>query len=152
MTWVRRWAFYRDEFLRRGRSPLAQHNLTEVNQVARGCSRGTSPRVNQISHCSWDVQDSSIGTPVPGANSRGAACLNTRPPPPLQPSPIVLEPVFLHFEILGERVGANGAEFFFFALREGAFFVFTLCVCTQNIQNFVEEPKMFETHREIFDP
>ena len=32
------------------------------------------------------------------------------PPPPLQTPPKVFEPVFLQFEILGERVGAKGAE------------------------------------------
>ena len=38
-----------------------------------------------------------------------------RPPP--QP-PKVFEPVFLQFEILGERVGAKGAQIFFFAFPE----------------------------------
>ena len=44
---------------------------------------------------------------------RGTACSNSRPPPPPDP-PKVFEPVFLQFEILGERVGAKGAEIFFF--------------------------------------
>ena len=66
-------------------------------------------------------------------------------------TPKVFEPVFLQFEILGERVGAKGAENFFFALPEGVFF-FTRCVYTQNTQNFVENSKMFEKHRKIFDP
>ena len=41
------------------------------------------------------------------------------PPDP----PKVFEPMFLQFEILGERVGAKGAKIFFFALPEGVFFL-----------------------------
>ena len=63
------------------------------------------------------------------------------PPPPDPPK--VLEPVFLQFEILGE---------IFFAPPEGVFFLFTLCVYSQNTQNFVENSKMFEEHRKFFDP
>ena len=73
------------------------------------------------------------------------------PPPPPDP-PKIFEPVFLQFEILGERVGAEGAEFFFFALPEGVFLFFTLRVYTQNTQNFVEDSKMFEKHRKFFTP
>ena len=80
--------------------------------------------------------------------TRGAACSTSKPPPPPPDPPKVLGPVFLQFEILGERVGAKGAKFFF-AFPEGVFF-FTLCVYTQNTQNFVENSKMFEKHRKYF--
>ena len=72
-------------------------------------------------------------------------------PPPPDPPPKVFEPVFLQFEILGERVGAKGAETFFPLLR-GCFFFPTLCVYTQNTQNLVENSTMFEKHRKFFDP
>ena len=71
--------------------------------------------------------------------------------PPLPDPPKVFDPVYLQFEIVGERAGAKGAEFFFFCTSEGVFF-FTLCVYTQNTQNFVENSKMFEKHRKVFDP
>ena len=94
-----------------------------------------------------------------GANcgSRGVVCSNSRPQPPppplppLQTPPKVFEPVFLQFEVLGERVGAKGAEIFFLPFLRGYIF-FTLCVCPQNTQNFVENSKMFEKHRKFFDP
>ena len=47
------------------------------------------------------------------------------PPPPDPPK--VFEPVFLQFEILGERVGAEGTEIFFLHFLTG-FFFFTRCV------------------------
>ena len=47
--------------------------------------------------------------------SRGAKHLCFAPPTPPDP-PKVFEPIFLQFEILGEGVGAKGAEIFFFAL------------------------------------
>ena len=84
------------------------------------------------------------------SSTSGAARSNSRPPPPSPDPPKVFEPVFLHFEILGERVGAKGAENFL-ALPEGVFF-FTRCVYTQNAQNFAENSKMFEKHRKFFDP
>ena len=70
------------------------------------------------------------------------------PPPPNAPK--VLEPGVLQFEILGETVGAKGARILFFWLLEGG--NFSLYVYTQNTQNFVENSKMGEKHRKIFDP
>ena len=74
------------------------------------------------------------------------------PPPPSPPPdpPKVFEPLFLQFEILGERVGTEGAENLFTPFLRG--FCFTRCVYTQNTQNFVENSKMFEKHRKFFDP
>ena len=49
---------------------------------------------------------------------RGVACSNTKPPPPSPPlsrPPKIFKPIFLQFEILGESVGAKGADFFFLA-------------------------------------
>ena len=78
--------------------------------------------------------------------ARGAACSNSRPSPPPNP-PKVFKPVFLQFEILEERLGV---ENLFFPFLRG--FFFTLCVYTQNTRNFVENSKMFEKDRNIFDP
>ena len=80
--------------------------------------------------------------------SRGAACSNSRPPLPRPPK--VFEPVFLQIEILGESVGAKGAEIFF-GLLTGYFF-FTLRVYAQNTQNLVENSQMGGKHRKKFDP
>ena len=61
------------------------------------------------------------------------------PPSPSRP-PKVFEPVFLQFDILGESVGAKGAENFF-CPAEGVWF-FTPCVYTQNTPNFAEDAKI----------
>ena len=72
------------------------------------------------------------------ACARGARIPDPNPPPPAPDPPKVFKPVFLQFEILGERVGAEGAEDFFLPFLRGYFFFFALCVYAQNTQNFVE--------------
>ena len=51
----------------------------------------------------------------------------THPPPPPDP-PKVFEPVFLRFEILGERVGAKGAENVFLPFLRGYMFFHPMSV------------------------
>ena len=41
-------------------------------------------------------------------------------------------------------------EILFYAYGRGKFFCLTLCVYTQNTQNFVENPKMDEKHKKGF--
>ena len=65
----------------------------------------------------------------PSAKGGGLFVFQTPPPPP-DPSK-VFEPVFLQFEILGERVGAKGAEVFSLPFMRGYIFFFTLCLYTQ---------------------
>ena len=87
-----------------------------------------------------------------GMSTKGGGLFEFQTPPPSpDPPPKVFEPVFLQFEILGERVGAKGAN----SpppppLPEG--FFFPLCIYTQNTQNFVVNTKMFARHRKFFDP
>ena len=83
------------------------------------------------------------------AEGQGGRPVPIPEPPPPPEAAKVFEPVFLQFEILGERIGAKGAENFFFALPEGVFF-FTPCVsmclmlrilwriqkCLKNTENF----------------
>ena len=66
-------------------------------------------------------------------------CFLIRSHPPFQTpqSSKVFEPIFLQFEILGESVGA---EIFC-----------NPCVYTPSTQNFVENSKMGEKRRKIFD-
>ena len=84
------------------------------------------------------------------SGQRGVACSISRPPPrpppPPPDPPKVFESVFLQFEILGERVGAKGAEILFLPFLRRCFF-FIRCVYTQSTQTFVENSKMFEKHR-----
>ena len=47
-------------------------------------------------------------------------------------------------------VGARGAGEFVLGRRQGEIFFLTLCVYTQNTQNFVENSKMDETHKKGF--
>ena len=64
------------------------------------------------------------------SGQRGAACSNSKPqpaPPPPSDPPKVFEPVFLQFEILGERVGAKGAEIFFLPFLRRCFF-YPMCL------------------------
>ena len=63
-------------------------------------------------HCLWKYSSLQRAIGLTTAVIPRAACSNSRPPP-LQ-TPQSFEPVFLQFEILGERVGAKGAEVFFF--------------------------------------
>ena len=89
--------------------------------------------------------------------SRGAACSNSRPllplPPPPPDPPKFSNPFFSNLRFWG-KVSAPKAQTFFLCPPEGvSFFFFTLCVYTQNAQNFVENSKMGEKHRKkIFDP
>ena len=48
-------------------------------------------------------------------------------PPPHSRPPKVFEPVFLQFEILGERVGAEGAKMSFLPFLRGGFF-YPMCL------------------------
>ena len=83
-----------------------------------------------------------------GTPYRGGRPVQIRDPHPPPDPPKIFQPVFLQFEILGERVGPKAPKFFLPFLRVFS----TLCVYTQNTQNFVENSKMFEKHRKIFDP
>ena len=89
---------------------------------------------------------------LPNTEAKGGGLFEFQNPPPPPPDPPQLfEPVFLQFEILGERVSAEGAENFLWPFLRGYFFFFTLCVYTQNTQNFVEKSKTFEKkHRKFF--
>ena len=67
---------------------------------------------------------------------------------PLLPPPKVLEPVFLQFEILGTGSAPKAPKSFLGPSLGGIMFL-TLCVHTQNSQNFVENSKMFEKHTRL---
>ena len=84
--------------------------------------------------------------------AKGGGLVESRhptPPPPSRP-PKVLEPVFLKFENSGETSGATRAGNFFGGLPEGKKLFFTLCVCTQNTKNFVENAKLVENQKNNF--
>ena len=81
--------------------------------------------------------------------ARGPILVGTRPqrggvgdPPPLR------TPKLSHGTMC--FVGARGAGDFVLGIRQGKIFCSTLCVCTQNTQNFVENSKMAETHKKPF--
>ena len=84
-----------------------------------------------------------------GQGGRPGRIQTPNPPPPSRP-PKVLEPVFLKFENLGETAGATRAGNFFGGLPEGKKLFFTLCVCTQNTKNFVENAKLVENQKNNF--
>ena len=73
------------------------------------------------------------------------------PPPPPPDPPKVFEPVFFHLRFWGKGLAPKAPKLFFLPFLRGYFF-FTLCVHTQNTQSFVENSKMFEKHRKLFDP
>ena len=85
-----------------------------------------------------------------GLGARGAACWNSIPPlpPPPPDPPKFSNPFFSNLRFWGESVGAEGAEFFFFALLRGGFF-FTPCVCIQDTQRFVESSNLGEKTQKI---
>ena len=55
------------------------------------------------------------------ASAKGGGLFESDPNPPPPRPPKVFEPAFLQIEILGESVGAEGAEKFFFGLLTGYF-------------------------------
>ena len=62
------------------------------------------------------------------------------PPPSTDPKMVVQKNGFC----------AGGARDFVLGIWQGKFFCSTLCVCTQNTQNFVENSKMAEKHKTGF--
>ena len=66
------------------------------------------------------------------------------PPPP----PLLQAPKWL-YGTMG-LVGTGGAADFVLRIRQGEIFCLTLCVYTQNTQNFVENSKMDEKHKKRF--
>ena len=82
---------------------------------------------------------------------RGRPVLIPDPPPPPPDPPKVFEPVSLQFEILGERVGTKGAEIFFLPFLRGYIFFFHP-MCLYSKCSELENSKMFEKHRNFFDP
>ena len=89
-----------------------------------------------------------------GGGITGAACSNSRTSPP--PSPLQTPQSFRARLSPILRFWGKGlvpkAPKIFFALPEGVFFFYPMCVYTKNTQNFAEKSKMFEKHRKIFDP
>ena len=84
------------------------------------------------------------------AQDKGGGLFEFQTPPPLQNPPKFSNPSFSNLRFWGKE-SAPKAPNFFFTLPEGVYF-FTLCFYTQNIQNFVDNSKMFEKHRKFLAP
>ena len=85
-----------------------------------------------------------------GSSLRGRP-VNTPPPSPPD-HPKFLNLSFSNLRFWGKGLAPKAPNFFFFCPAEGVFFFLTLCVYTQNAQNFVESSKMFEKHRKNLTP
>ena len=83
-------------------------------------------------------------------DNKGGGLFEFQTPPPPPDPPKVFEPVFLPFEILGERVGAKGAEIFFLLFLRGYIFfspyvsilkilriLWRIQKCLKNTENFL---------------
>ena len=83
------------------------------------------------------------------ARAQGRRPVRIPPPPPRTPPdpPKFSNPSFSNLGFWGKGSAPKAPNFFFFALPEGVFVFFTLCVYTQTTQNFVEKSKMFEKHK-----
>ena len=77
----------------------------------------------------------------------GAACSNPDTPPTPPDPPKLSNPAFCNLRFWGKLLAAKALEIFFGLLRGKCFF--TLCVSTQNTQNFVKKSEMDEKHTKI---
>ena len=80
------------------------------------------------------------------ALSKGGGLFEFQTPPKFS------NPSFSNLRFWGKGLAPKAPKIFFLPFLRGYIFFFTLCVHTQNAQNFVENSKMFEKHRKFFDP
>ena len=104
-----------------------------MSRTCLGAVHGSNPLVLSPKHC---------------VSRKGGGLFEFQTPPPGPPK--FSNPSFSNLRIWGKGSAPMAPKFFFSAFPEGVFF--SPCVYTQNTQNFVENSKMFEKHRKVFDP